>query len=93
MVQPISATTYGVQLLGRPDKDVMKVHWSRMKRFGGADFNVSERLQRTSVKGCQRFDVESFQEWRCNDDGTVQLRVMWHGFEPHDDTWQDIRFA
>ena len=90
VVQAISATTYGVQLLGRPDKDVKKVHWSRMKRFGGADFDVTERLKRTAVNDCQRFDVQSFQEWRCNDDGTMQLRVRWQGVEPHDDTWQDI---
>ena len=22
--------------------------------------------------------------------GTVQLRTVWHGFETHDDTWEDI---
>ena len=39
----VSPTSYQVVLLGREDKPPKTVHWSRMKRFGGPNFNVSER--------------------------------------------------
>ena len=86
----ISPTTYQVQLLGRENKPAKNVHWSRMKRFAGADFNISERLVRTAINDCQKFDVEKFIGWRAGDDGEIQLRVRWEGFEPQDDTWQSL---
>ena len=90
VVDAVSATCYAVRLIGRPDKKPKKVHWSRMKRFAGADFDITERLIRTAVNDCQKFDVQEFMEWRANDNGAIQLRVRWEGFEPQDDTWQDI---
>ena len=44
-----------------------------MKRFAGTGFNVTERLVRTAVKDCQKFEVDKFVEWRIKDDGKVQL--------------------
>lgn len=66
------------------------VHWSRIKKFAGAGFDISERLRRTAVNDCQKFEVEEFVAWRIQDDDTVQLKVRWHGFQPHDDTWEDL---
>lgn len=82
----VSPTSYQVNLLGREDKPPKTVHWSRIKRFGGPDFKIDERLVRTAVNDCQKFDVEQFMGWREADDGEIQLRVRWEGFEPQDDT-------
>ena len=91
IVSPISPTSYEVRLLGRPDKQPKPVHWSRMKRFADAGFDISERLVRTAVNDCQKFDVQEFVAWREGDDGSIQLKVRWEGFEPQDDTWQDLQ--
>ena len=90
IVNPLSTTAYKVRLLGRPDKKVKPVHWSRMKRFADATFPVNERLTRTAVNDCQKFEVDGFQAWRVDDDGDIQLKVRWHGFQSQDDTWEDV---
>ena len=87
VVRALSTTAYEVRLLGRPDKKCKPVHWSRIKRFAGAGFDVTERLVRTTVNDCQKFEVEEFVGWRIEDDGAVLLKVRWHGFEPFDDTY------
>ena len=79
-----------VRLIGRTDKKPKKVHWSRIKLFGDSSFDVTEKLIRTAVNDCQKFDVQSFQGWRLNDDDEVQLKVRWEGFQPQDDTWEDL---
>ena len=91
VVNPISPTSYEVRLLGRPDKHPKPVHWTRMKRFADAGFDISEQLVRTAVNDCQKFDVQEFVAWREGDDGTIELKVRWEGFEPQDDTWQGLQ--
>ena len=61
--------------MGRPDKAVKAVHWSRMKLFANGGFDVTERLTRTAVNDCQKFDVSSFVAWRVDDDGDIQLKA------------------
>ena len=90
VVAPISTTAYEVRLIGRPDKKPKPVHWSRMKLFANGNFDVSEQLKRTAVNDCQKFDVHQFMGWRFDDDDNLQLQVRWEGFEPQDDTWEDI---
>ena len=90
VLKPLSTTAYEVRLVGRTDKKPKAVHWSRMKLFGDKTFNVTEKLTRTAVNDCQKFDVSSFQKWRMNDDGEVELKVRWEGFQPQDDTWEDL---
>ena len=92
VVNPLSTTAYEVRLLGRPNnKKVKALHWSRMKRFVDKTFPVTEREADTNgTNDCQNFDVDSFQGWRVDDDGDVQLKVRWHGFQPQDDTWEDL---
>ena len=51
---------------------------------------MTEVLTRTAVNDCQKFDVESFQGWRLTDEGAVQLKVRWHGFQAYDDKWEDL---
>ena len=62
-----------------------------MKLFGDGTFKVTEKLVRTAVNDCQKFDVGSFQGWRLTDDDSVQLKVRWEGFQPQDDTWEDLQ--
>ena len=90
VVGTVSPTSYQVVLLGREDKPPKTIHWSRMKRFGGPNLDISERLVRTAVNDCQKFEVKQFTDWRENDDGDIELRVRWEGFEPQDDTWQGL---
>ena len=91
VVAAVSTTAYSVRLIGRPDKPPKTVHWSRMKRFGSAGFDISERLTRTAVNDCQKFEIDRFMAWRCDSNGEVELMARWHGFEPEDDTWEDLR--
>ena len=91
IVKPVSTTTYEVRLIERTDKNPKKVHGSRMKMFGNITFDVTEKLVRTAVNDCQKFDVSNFQGWRLNDEGEVQLKVRWEGFQPQDDTWEDLQ--
>ena len=79
-----------VRLVGRPDKAVKAVHWSRMKLFANGGFDVTEKLTRTAVNDCQKFDVSSFVAWRVDDEGDIQLKVRWEGFQPQDDTWEEL---
>ena len=34
--------------------------------------------------------MDEFVGWRIQDDGTVQFKVRWHGFQTQDDTWEDL---
>ena len=90
VVRPLSPTAYEVRLVGRPDKAVKAVHWSRMKLFANGGFDVTEKLTRTPVNDCQKFDVSSFVAWRVDDEGDIQLKVRWEGFQPQDDTWEEL---
>ena len=90
IVRAMSTTAYEVRLLGRPDKKCKPVHWSRIKRFADANFDVAERLVLTAVNDCQKFEVEEFVGWRIGDNDAVELKVRWHGFEPNDDTWEAL---
>ena len=75
IVNAISTTAYEVRLIGRPDKNPKPVHWSRIKRFADSTFPVDEKLVRTAVNDCQKFEVDSFEGWRVDDDGGIQLQV------------------
>ena len=90
IVGAISTTAYDVRLLGRPNKKAKPVYWSRMKRFAGAGFDINEKLVRTAVNDCQKFEVEEFVGWRVDDNNEVELKVRWHGFQPNDDTWESL---
>ena len=91
IVEPISVSAYKVRLLGRPSKTPKPVHWSRMKRFGDASFDITEKLIRTAVNDCQKFDVEEIIGWKIGPDNAVELHVRWEGFEDEDNTWQGLQ--
>ena len=90
VVDAPSTTAYAVRLVGRPNKQAKTVHWTRIKRFGDASLNLTDRLTRTAVNDCQKFDVHEFVDWREEDDGNIMLKVRWEGFQPEDDTWQSL---
>ena len=37
-----------------------------------------------------KFKIQEFVAWRVGPAGTVQFLVSWHGFQDHDNTWEDV---
>ena len=80
-----------LRLLGDPETIEPKaVHWSRCKRFAGKEFVVTPAIVKSAQHDFGKFKIKDFVAWRVGPEGNVQLRTAWHGFESHDDTWQDI---
>ena len=75
------------------DPDTVKpvaVHWTRVKRFAGKDYTRTPQLLKSAQHDFAKFKIEKFVAWRVGPAGEVQLLVSWHGFQDHDDSWEDI---
>ena len=80
-----------VRLLGDPDTvKPVAVHWTRVKRFAGKDYTRTPQLLKSAQHDFAKFKIEKFVAWRVGPAGEVQLLVSWHGFQDHDDSWEDI---
>ena len=80
-----------LRLLGDPETSEPKpVHWTRCRRFAGKDFTVTPELIKSAQHDMGKFKIKNFVAWRVGPEGVVQLRTAWHGFESHDDTWENI---
>lgn len=80
-----------VRLLGDPPSvKPVAVHWTRVKRFAGKEFTRTPQLIKSAQHDFAKFKINEFVGWRVGPAGTVQLLVSWHGFEAHDNTWEDI---
>ena len=87
VVRRVSATEYDVRLMGDPEDRVKPVHWTRMKRFAGADFARSVELVEGAQHDLQKFYVEEILDWRELETGEIELLVQWRGFEQ---TWEPL---
>ena len=90
-MDPDQPSILHLRLLGDPDTIKPKpVHWTRCKRFTVKEFSASPRMIKSAQHDLGKFKIRDFVAWRVGPAGTVQLQVAWHGFEDHDDTWEDI---
>ena len=80
-----------VRLLGDPPSvKPVAVHWTRLKRFAGKEFARTPQLIKSAQHDFGKFKIDEFVGWRVGPAGAVQLLVSWHGFEAHDNSWEDI---
>ena len=90
-IPPGEPSVLYVRLLGDPDSvKPVGVHWTRCKRFAGKEFARTPQLVKSAQHDFAKFKIESLEGWRVGPAGTVQLLVSWHGFEEHDNSWEDI---
>ena len=47
-------------------------------------------VQNTALHDLQRFLVESIDQWRLKDDGTVELLIRWQGYDESERTWEPL---
>ena len=88
IVAQTSNSQFDVLLLGSPPGTEKPVHWTRLKRFGGAELNTVAELITSAQHDQQKFYIDEFKDWRGKGDGDVELLVQWRGLEA---TWEPIR--
>ena len=79
--------TRKVRLLGATKEYL--VHIQRIKRFASHDVGKLQKLQEAAQHDAQEFEIESVQGWRLQD-GDIQIKIRWLGFEEPDDTWEPL---
>ena len=80
-----------VRLLGDPDTIEPKgVHWTRCRRFAGKEYTATPAMIKSAQHDFAKFKIQDFVAWRVGPKGEVQLLVSWHGFEDHDNSWENI---
>ena len=80
-----------VRLLGDPEQvKPVPVHWTRCKRFAGKEFARTPQLVKSAQHDFAKFKIEDFVAWRVGPAGNVQFLVSWHGFQDHDNSWEDV---
>ena len=66
------------------------VHWQKMIRVAGPGLFVSQAVQNSALHDLQRFLVQSIDQWRVKDDGTVELLIRWQGYDESERTWEPL---
>ena len=61
-----------------------------MIRIAGPGLFVSQAAQNTALHDLQSFLVESIDQWRLKDDGTVELLIRWQGYDESERTWEPL---
>ena len=85
-----SPPEYAVRLLGDDADETSDVHWRKMRRIAGPDFDPSEEVIASAQHDRAKFKVDHFVDWVVDDDGEVDLLVHWkhHGEEQR--TWEAL---
>ena len=81
-------TIFEVRLVGT--EVTSRVHWQKMIRIAGPGLFVSQAVQNTALHDLQRFLVQSIDQWRLKDDGTVELLIRWQGYDESERTWEPL---
>ena len=81
-------TIFCVRLVG--SEDVKKVHWQKMIHIAGPGLFVSQAVQNAALHDLQCFLVESIDQWRLEDDGTVMVLIRWQGYDESERTWEPL---
>ena len=61
-----------------------------MIRIAGPGLFVSQAVQNSALHDLQRFLVQSIDQWRVKDDGTVELLIRWQGHDESERTWEPL---
>ena len=81
-------TIFQVRLVGT--EDIKSVHWQKMIRIAGPGLFVSQAVQNSALHDLQRFLVQSIDQWRLKNDGTVELLIRWQGYDESERTWEPL---
>ena len=79
-----------VRLLG--DTASKPVHWRKMRRLAGPDYEMAEAVKLSAQHDRQRFIIDQFVDWSINTDDEVDVRVRWRAHEQNEDedTWEPL---
>ena len=83
-----SPPEYRIRLLG--DDAEYDVHWRKMVRLAGPDYEPTEEVIASALHDRQRFVVQSFDDWLVDDDGEVELLVRWRHHSEEERTWEPL---
>ena len=61
-----------------------------MIHIAGPGLFVSQAVQNSALHDLQRFLVQSIDQWRLKDDGTVELLIRWQGYDESERTWEPL---
>ncbi len=84
-----NVTTLGVRKVGSTDQPRF-VHWTKVKRFCGADVNLPVDVTEQAQRAAPQFEVDKLKGLRA-EDGNVEVLVSWKGFPSTYDTWESAK--
>ena len=61
-----------------------------MIRIAGPGIFISQTVQNSALHDLQRFLVQSIDQWRLKNDGTVELLIHCQGFDESERTWEPL---
>ena len=66
------------------------VHAQRMKIYADSSLNVTEDIKNSAAYDAMSY-ISELVDWRENDDGKLEIKVRWLGFEEDQDTWEPAK--
>ena len=82
-------TSYRVRMLG--DTQEAEVHWMKLRRLAGPEFEPDEEVVASALHDRQRFLVEKFDDWIVDSDGDAVLLVRWKHHSEEERTWEPLQ--
>ena len=80
-------TSYRVRMLG--DTQEAEVHWQKLRRLAGPEFEPDEEVIASALHDRQRFKVECFDDWII-DAAEAELLVRWKHHGDDERTWEPL---
>jgi hypothetical protein len=61
-----------------------------MKIYADSSLNVTEDIKNSAAYDAMSY-ISELVDWRENDDGKLEIKVRWLGFEENQDTWEPAK--
>jgi hypothetical protein len=66
------------------------VHTSRLRKYADSLLNVTADLKEQVAHDALEFYPDKIVGWREADEGRLELKVRWLGFDASDDSWEPV---
>ena len=63
------------------------VHAQRMKIYSDSSLNITEDIKNSATYDAMSY-ISELVDWREDDNGKLQIKVRWLGFEEDQNTWE-----